>query len=227
MSERSAAAVLPSAPPQPPAASGGRLVFVLGLCGVLSGAILVTAFQTTQPAIERHREEVEREAAREVLPGAVRVEPLYALAGHLVGTLPPGTDAAALSRLFVGYDAQGRRAGYVLRGSASGYADAVSLMCAYEPATRRLLGLKVLESRETPGLGDRIQHDPSFAARFAGREAPIQGVKPGKGTGEAHEVDTLSGATISSRAVIRAVNEAVRIWEPMLLEHAQQAGGPR
>lgn len=230
MNERPAPAVptpAPPAAPAPPQASGSRLVFVLGLCGVLSGSILVVAFESTQPSIQRHREEVEREAAREVLPGAVRVEPLYALGGHLAGALPPGTSAEGLAKVFVGYDEQGRRAGYVLKGSASGYGDVVSLMCAYEPESRRLLGLKVLESRETPGLGDRIQKDPTFATRFEQREAPIQGVKPGKGTGDAHEVDMLSGATISSRAVIRAVNEAVRTWEAMLLEHARQDGGAR
>lgn len=213
-----------SAPVRPPPltvpearpASTSRIVTTLTLAGVLAGAILVTAFRTTLPAIERHRAETEREAAREVLRSAPTVEILYDLGGRLAKDLPAGASSGDTPKVFLGRDAAGRRIGFALRGSAPGYADAVTLLVGYDPATKRVLGMKVLEMKETPGLGDRVKTDPAFARSIEGREAPLVLVKPGKGTGDPHEVDAISGATISSRAVVKAIDSAVARWQPLI-----------
>jgi Na+-translocating ferredoxin:NAD+ oxidoreductase RnfG subunit len=65
-------------------------------------------------------------------------------------------------------------------------------------------------SRETPGLGDKIYKDPKFVAEFHGL-AVEPAIKLIKGHGEAaNEVDAITGATISSKAVVRIVNQAAR-----------------
>jgi electron transport complex protein RnfG len=73
----------------------------------------------------------------------------------------------------------------------------------------------VLDEKETPGLGDKIERDTAFGRQFTGRVVPLQGVKgrPGK---PPSEVQTITGATISSRAVIRIINNAVARWRPLL-----------
>jgi electron transport complex protein RnfG len=77
----------------------------------------------------------------------------------------------------------------------------------------------VLENKETPGLGDKIEKDTGFVAHVARAAVPVRGVKAGKATGDPHEVDMITGATISSRAVIRIINAALERFGPMIDAH--------
>ncbi len=69
--------------------------------------------------------------------------------------------------------------------------------------------MKVLRHLETPGLGDKIVKNTPFVAEFDGVEAPIQGVKPDRNTGDPAQVDMITGATISSKAVIAIINDRI------------------
>ena len=99
-----------------------------------------------------------------------------------------------------------------------------------------MIGLKVLEHKETPGIGTKIETEESFAGLFwrpvKGQEAPPR-QPPLIGSrdfvpSEASQVDLISGATISSKAVIEIVNEAVAgdrgAW---LKAYMEQAGESR
>jgi electron transport complex protein RnfG len=204
------------------ATSSRRLVVTLAACGVIAGVLLAAAYHSTLPAIEATRAAREKEAVREVLGAPPRIDVYYRAGGLLVTELPAGATASETEKVFRGVDAAGKTVGWALKGSSVGYADAVVVLFGWDPATRRIVGMKVLEQRETPGLGDKVQKDEAFAGGLVGRETPLVPVKPGKGTGGAREVDTISGATISSRAVYRAINEALGRWEPMI---AAAAGG--
>jgi electron transport complex protein RnfG len=189
-----------------------RLVGTLAVSGALAGALLVVVFQITLPAITANRERQLRAAVEEVLQQPARFETLWVVDGRLESEAPEGGDA---ERVYLGWRADGAPAGFAVTSGAPGYADTVGLMFGYDPGPRRLLGMTVLESKETPGLGDRIER-PEFRGQFAGRELPLQGVKAGTGTGDAREVDVVSGATISSRAAIRAINEGLERVGPAL-----------
>jgi len=93
----------------------------------------------------------------------------------------------------------------------------------YDPAANEVLAMRVLESKETPGLGDKIIKDSAFVAGFQNAEAPMRGVKKGSGEGGANEVDMITGATISSRTVIGIINHRVEALDP-LLDAAAPAG---
>jgi Na+-translocating ferredoxin:NAD+ oxidoreductase RnfG subunit len=67
--------------------------------------------------------------------------------------------------------------------------------------------MKVLDNKETPGLGDKIVKDSAFVGEFDGVSIPLRGVKAGRATGAEEEVDMITGATISSEAVIGIVND--------------------
>ena len=97
-----------------------------------------------------------------------------------------------------------------------GFQDVVRLIFGYDYATSTLLGMKVLESKETPGLGDKIEKDMAFVTQFDGVTTPLMGVKPRDGTGDPHEIDMITGATISSRTVIKVINNAITRLDPML-----------
>ncbi|HMA21319.1 MAG TPA: FMN-binding protein, partial [Gemmatimonadaceae bacterium] len=60
-----------------------------------------------------------------------------------------------------------------------------------------------------------IERDTSFGGQFPGRVAPLKGVKT-RDPSDPSQVQTITGATISSRAVIRIINHAVEKWQPLL-----------
>ena len=95
-------------------------------------------------------------------------------------------------------------------------------MVGFDPATRAVTGYYVLDQKETPGLGDKIERDTVFVAQFRGKVTPIKGVKTS--TADASKVQTITGATISSRAVIRIINNAVALWQPRVQRFDMEGG---
>lgn len=196
--------------------SARRLLATLGGAGALAGALLVFAFQATQPTILANKARELAGAIGEVLRDPARWDTLYVVEGALRRDLPAGTDARGLERVYLGYDGDGRRVGFAVETGAPGFQDRIGLIFGYDPATGRLLGMKVLQSSETPGLGDKIYKDSSFVNQFGRVAVPLRGVKHGAGRGDSTAVDMITGATISSRAVIRAVNDALARLRPLL-----------
>jgi electron transport complex protein RnfG len=84
--------------------------------------------------------------------------------------------------------------------------------------------MKVLESKDTPGLGDKIERDTAFTHQFPGRATPLVGIKGG-GESDSATIDMITGATISSRAVIKAINDALARYGPLV--RAYRGEGPR
>ena len=82
---------------------------------------------------------------------------------------------------------------------------------------KKVVGMEILESRETPGLGDKIYKDADFVGEFSDLsiEPEIVAVKKGTGTQDNH-VDAITGATISAKAVVRIINETHVAWAEQL-----------
>lgn len=210
----------PGTPPrQPPA---WRLVGTLGSLAAVAGLAIVAVHQWAQPRIEAHRARELAAAVREVLGQPERYEVRWVVDGGLRDSLPPSADSASATRVYAGFDAGGTLLGYAVTGEKPGYQDVVGLIFGYDPRSGRVLGMKVLESKETPGLGAKILSDSAFIREFEGVEPPLEGVK-GDGDGP-HEVDMITGATISSEAVIDIINERLRVVGPAL-EGAAGGGG--
>ena len=196
--------------------SSTRLLGTLGIAGALAGLLLVQVHQYTDPIIQQYKEEQLQAAVLEVLPGAERFETRWVVDGRLAEAPPEGTDDRAHERVYLGFGGDGVRVGVAMSAGTQGYQDRIELIFGYDPAGDRLLGMKVLQSKETPGLGDKIEKDADWIAQFDGVRPPVEGVKPGRGTGAADQVDVITGATISSRAVVRAINEALERLGPVL-----------
>lgn len=203
--------------------SSGRLVFTLAAAGALAGLLIVLVFRGTQPAIAAHKALVLQLAIEEVLAGPSNFDTLYLYDGALVANLPSGVDARASESVYVGYDEEGRPLGYAIAAGEPGFQDVVRIIFGYDPVRDRILGMKVLESKETPGLGDKIEKDTTFVGQFNGAVPPLVGVKSGRGTGEdPREVDMITGATISSRTVIGIINHSLERLGPALTTYAQR-----
>ena len=200
---------------QRPATPSWRLLVTLGGAGAIAGLLIVLVYGWTAPRVAAHRAAVLRTAIEEVLRAPARADTLYLHGGALVARPPAGVDGADLERVYVGYDDGGRPAGYAITASSAGFADQVGLIFGYDPERRQLLGIKILSTKETPGLGDKIER-PGFTDQFRGRVAPLRGVKGAAGGDDASAVVMVTGATISSRTVIRGINDAVVRWQPLI-----------
>jgi electron transport complex protein RnfG len=205
----------PAAPPTRPAASAQRLIGTLGGLGALAGLLIVAAYAATQPAIRANKAAALAAAINEVLAAPDRYDTLYVTADSLTRQLPAGATAETAEVVYLGWRGA-TPVGYAIVTSASGFQDNIRLIFGYDAARAQLIGMKVLESKETPGLGDKIYKDLGFVAQFTRVQAPIVGVKEGQGEGRPTELVMITGATISSRAVIKAVNTALERVGPLL-----------
>ncbi|MBW2275151.1 MAG: FMN-binding protein [Deltaproteobacteria bacterium] len=196
-----------------------RLVMTLAVAGTLAGTLIVFVFQATEPAIQAHKAEMLRLAIHEVLKDPERYETLYVIDGALASQLPEGRNPRSLQKVFVGYDGAGKPVGAAMVAGAPGFQDVIRLIFGYDPATRRLLGMKVLESKETPGLGDKIEKDMDFVGQFDGAVPPLQGVKQGQAGEDRSKIDMITGATISSRAIIKIIGGALEELGPLVDVH--------
>jgi len=216
MSESTAPAA--TAVPAPTEVPAWRLLATLGVAGAIAGGLIVTVFSATLPRIEAHRAELVAEGVREVLPACTRWDTLYVAGGVLSKQLPQGANPKTAEHIFLGFDAGGNKVGAAITAGEPGFSDIVSVLFGLDAATGTLTGMKVLGHKETPGLGDKIERE-SFLSQFTNAIAPLVGVKTK--TGSKSEVQTITGATISSRAVLRTVNNAVARWRPLLQAYLQ------
>ena len=197
-----------------------RFVVTLGGAGALAGVAIVAAFLWTEPRIEANRARALRAAIEEVLKQPDRYDTLYVVDGALAAELPAGAEPRRYEQVYLGYRGAAR-IGFAVTGAEPGFQDEVRLIFGYDPATRAVIGMKVLESKETPGLGDKIEKDSHFVAQFGRVAVPLVGVKTGRGRGDSAEVDMITGATISSRAVIRIINHRLERLGPLLGDYRE------
>lgn len=196
----------PGRVPEVPRTSSPRLVATLAVAGAIAGLVLVLVHQWTEPRILEHQARVLEEAVLEVLGGPASTRTFFLVDGAFTAEPPAAADTASADRVYVGFDAGGVPVGVALAAAEPGFQDVIRLIFGYDPAGGAVLGMKVLESKETPGLGDKIEKDSSFVAEFRGVVAPLLGVKQGAGSGGDDEIDMITGATISSRAIIDIIN---------------------
>jgi electron transport complex protein RnfG len=105
----------------------------------------------------------------------------------------------------------------LLRSQTLGYVGAIDLLIAID-ANGRLLGVKTLKQSETPGLGARIADWPNtWLQVFSGKSRTEPGDSGWALKKDQGQFDQIAGATITSRAVINAVHDALRYFD----EHRQ------
>jgi electron transport complex protein RnfG len=167
-----------------------------------------------------------------VIPAAKSIVEYAALPTGAVEKIgASGTVPAGALKFYAGYDEGGGLAGIAAEGAAKGYADNVRILFAYDLATSSIPGFSVVAMRETPGIGDKILVDKEFLANFP-LEAKVSAdlkalanaivtVKHGSKT-KPWEIDAISGATITSRAVGKAINDAAQALLPRVVSNVDK-----
>lgn len=229
MTEQSQTPQTTPPPLQMEAVSGKRMIFAMGSIGILAGILLVFTYVSTLPAIERNKAEALERAIFEVLPGAVQKMTFAETDGRL-NLLADAVDSAV--RYYAGYDESGQLIGVAVEAAGQGFQDTLRVLYGYSPDCACIVGFKVLESKETPGLGDKIETDPVFTANFealdvqldpdqAGILNPVALVKRGRKT-EAWQIEGITGATISARAVTRILHDSTAATILLLEDNLQE-----
>jgi len=100
--------------------------------------------------------------------------------------------------------------GWAFNISGPGFADKIELVVAVDSSFDKFAGYAVLASNETPGFGDRIKLS-YYRSQFV--KAPVEELKLTK-TGDPQKIDSqivaITGATVSSEAVVKIINNCVK-----------------
>ncbi len=100
----------------------------------------------------------------------------------------------------------GECVGWSFNAAGSGFADKIELVVAVDKDFEKLAGFDVLASNETPGFGDQIKYD-YYRDQFAGAPAEeLELVTSGEPKNIDAEIVAISGATVSSEAVVEIIN---------------------
>jgi len=203
-----------NAPHETATPSSLRLVLTLAIAGLVSGIAIIGIYESTLPTITANKARELREAVFKVLPGVSKMQALVYRDGELVAVGEPAKDEPVV---YGGYDDQGGFVGYAMPAAGPGFQDTIAILYGYAPDRKLVVGMEVLESRDTPGLGDKIYKDAEFVGGFSALSVEPEIVAVKKGTkSQPNEIDAITGATISSKAIVRIINESHIAWEEQL-----------
>ncbi len=207
---------------QQPPANSNRMIMTLSLVAMLSGFLVVLVYQFTKPIIAENQRIAVEQAIFQVIPKSTLWK-AYVINDEQL--LPAGSDGVTV---YAGFDNDHKLVGIAAEAAAQGYADVIKLLYGYSPECECITGIKVLKSTETPGLGDKIYKDKVFVKNFDALDARLNDdksalknaivtVKNGTKT-DPWQIDAISGATISSNAVGRALNSSAQFLLPKLVK---------
>ena len=154
------------------------------ICIIITGALALTN-DITKPIIEEATRKAQEAARMELLPEAD-------------GFTSVEVGVANVSDVSVANNGVGT----VITSAGKGYGGNITVMTAFTP-DGVIKQIKITEQSETAGLGSKIVSEASFQESFAGLPAAPFTV---------NDIDAISGATISSKAVTAAVNSAVEAF---------------
>lgn len=177
-----------------------RLTLVLAVICAVAGGLLALVNTFTEPKIIAYQAAAEAKAYQEVMPAA---DQFTSLAADQLAKVKQNPETAGIEDIKVGTKA-GQPVGWICKVASYGYSSDLRLLVGIGNDAK-LGGVLVLSQNETPGLGTNVTE-----AEFIGQPAitnaqPQQDLKVKKDGGT---VQAVAGATVSSRAVLRGINQA-------------------
>lgn len=199
----------------------GKLVKEAGiLFGItlLSGLLLGFVYELTKEPIAYQQALKQDRACREVFADASVFEELF-LPEQTAGLTEADAYAkelgVSLYKIFGAYAENGALLGYVLDvASSEGYGGTIEMMVGIDNSGV-LNGISLLGISETPGLGMRAGE--VLVPQFANRQAAVF-VYTKTGAAANNEIDAISGATVTTDAVVDAVNAGLYYFNTVLKE---------
>ena len=242
----------PAKQPRPKQTSSIAMVLTLGIVAMVSGLLVVLTWQLTYGPIKENQRIMIEKAIFQVIPGAVHRQTYTLTENGLVSEseiknkqqqTQENTTSSTIEKknnrvkkedlkFYAAFDNKGQLKGVATEGAAQGYADMVKLLYGYDPSCECIRGFSIIKMAETPGLGDKILTDKNFLASFKALDARVNEqqtalindiitVKHGSKSNP-WEIDAISGATITSKAVGKAINQSANQLLPRLQSYLKQ-----
>lgn len=168
-----------------------KMVTALSVVGIISAVSLVFVYSYSLPKIIENTNKATQNGIKQLFPDA----------GKITKTSMDG--------VFEVEDANGQALGYAFTSVGNGYQGPINIIAGVDPDINKMIGMEVLDSQETPGLGAEIAGD--FRKQFSGLSVEgdityLKNKKPEK----PGEIEAITGATISSRAVVNMLNKSIQ-----------------
>ena len=170
-----------------------HMMVTLTLIGIVSGAILSELNSWAAPKIEANRRAETERAIFVVQADGIKYKKVDNIEFELYEVFNDDSNSI----------------GYALPYEGNGFQGKIRLIVGVNKDLSSLLGLEVLEQVETPGLGTKVTEVP-FTDQFIDLKltpdiAWVKGIQPQN----PNEIQAITGATISSKAIVRIINEGI------------------
>ena len=172
-----------------------KVGFILFAITAVAALVLAVVNNFTAPVITENNKRAQEEALRLVLHDAPGFE--------LVEFTP--SEGSSVKEV---YNAGG--IGTVVKVSPAGYGGKIDMVVGIDN-NLKVTGIEIISQSETAGLGSNCTND-SFKAKFIGKTENITVVKNGA---KGNEIDAISSATVTSKAVTKGVNDAISAVKTM------------
>jgi len=171
----------------------------LFVAAAITVAALSFVYNKTYELIEKQKYKAQEQAMKELLPKANGFKEIQA---EFTGSI---------KAVYEGYYETDRldnriMVGYILKLAPEGYSGEIEFLAGVSIEDKEITGIRILRHTETPGLG-ALAVKKDFYSQFSGRDlSPLKVSKtyPGR-----DEIQAITSATITSRAITNAVNEAI------------------
>lgn len=174
-----------------------RMIIVLTSVMVFSGLILAFADTLFQPKIQANQQQALERSLAALFPQAKS---------------PKFTKLSTTKmQIYKGTDASGSLLGYAVGIVTNGYGGPIDLIIGLSPDLAKIAGMEVVSDSETPGMGSRIADD-WFRKQFEGLNPldTITYVKNATPDSAKNQIEAISGATISTKAVLSGLNSNLK-----------------
>ncbi|UCG46075.1 MAG: FMN-binding protein [Phycisphaerales bacterium] len=178
--------------------------WLLIVSSFLFGLLIAVTNAALSPRIEQNRINKLNDRARALLPGVERFMPVEA---EIV--IKSGGRAERID-VYKAESKPGECVGWTFSASGPGFIDKIELVVAVDGNFEKLAGFDVLASSETARVGDQIK-EPFFREQFVG--APVGdliAVRSGDTSAKDEKIVTISGATITSEAVVEIISSSAK-----------------
>lgn len=180
-----------------------KLGFILLVVTAIAGLFLGVAHTITKEPIEKQALLEKNLAMQEILPSAENFELSEV-------KLPEGTVITDVNKGLKGNEV----VGYAIKVTPKGFGGLIDMMVGIS-ADGKIGGIKILSHGETPGLGANSTNI-SFYGQYKDKSAESQLEVVKTGASGDNQIQAITGATITSRAVTNGVNEAIEFYSSSL-----------
>lgn len=190
-----------------------KMVIVLTVTAILSGGVLSIFNLFTAPRIASYEQNVLENSIRFVMPGATSYE----------------EKTVSGVTFYMGKDENNEIVAVAFKAEGNGFQSVISMLVGMNTKMDTILALRILSQKETPGLGTKIENDPSNKVNskwftdqfqelsFTGKITYVKNQKPSKPS----EIQAITGATISSKSVVEILNNTINRNREILLPYLE------